>query len=148
MMSPDVKKNEGTETERPSATAGGPSRACARGRVLKVKGSINTSNPLRTRACATQARVREGYPAAFYGPAIADEVDSAVNYALESTGNSRDYRRAWCFYCLRLGVNTFLDQLDEVLSCARQGEIRQPAQAFHARLRRIKSQLDKRGGAR
>lgn len=128
------------ENERQSATGDGPSRACARGRDLMGMGVYTcTGKTLRSRARACED---------FYGPAIADDVDAAVDYAMAETHGDPKFRRILCFYCLRLGINTFLDQLDEVLSCARQGEIRQPAQAFHARLRRIKSQLDKRGGAR
>lgn len=109
--------------------------------VQKVKVSEYTyGNALRTRS-----RVRES----FYDPAITLDVDAAVDYALATTHNSTSYRSVLCFYCLRLGLNTFLDQLDLVLSLARQGEIRDPARAFHARLRRLKNQLDNRkGGAK
>ena len=112
----------------------------ARGRDLMGMGiDICTEESLRSRA---RARVR----ARFFDPAIADEVDAAVDEAMAQTGGSARFRRIWCFYCLRLGINTFLDQLDSVMSCARQGEIRYPAQAFHARLRRIKGQIDSQEG--
>lgn len=94
-----------------------------------------------------RTRVRED----FYGPAIARDVDVAVDHALATTNGSPDFRRAWCFYCLRLGVNTFIDQLDSVLACARQGELRNPARAFHARLRKMLNGIcgqAKKGGAR
>ena len=93
-----------------------------------------------------RARARARVRARFFDPAIADEVDAAVDEAMAQTGGSARFRRIWCFYCLRLGINTFLDQLDSVMSCARQGEIRYPAQAFHARLRRIKGQIDSQTG--
>lgn len=99
----------------------------------------------KEKACKTstgklseRVRARE----AFYGPTIMRDTDAAVDFALSETGNSQRYRRIWCFYCLRIGINTFLDQLDAVMSCYRQGEIRNPASAFHARLRHMKSQLD------
>lgn len=108
--------------------------------VQKVKVSKSTyGNTLRTRA-----RVREN----FYGPTITLDVDAAVDYALKATHNSTNYRSVLCFYCLRLGLNTFLDQLDLVLALARQGEIRDPARALHARLRRLKNQLDQTKGGR
>ena len=130
-----------TENERQSATGDGPSRAGARGRDKMEMGVYNTrtGKTLRSRARACEA---------FYDPAIDDEADDAVDYAMAETHGDPKFRSVWRFYCLQLGVNTFLDQLDVVLSCARLGEIWQPAKAFHARLRRIKDQLDKRGGAR
>ena len=111
------------------------------GAFRKEKGkSSSIGKSLRTRA-----RARED----FYAPSIQSETDAAVDYALKVTANNQAYRRAWCFYCLRLGINTFLDQLDIVMSSFRQGEIRFPAQAFHARLRRLKTQLDgMKGGAK
>lgn len=108
----------------------------ARGRDLMGMGS-NTCKykPLRSRA-----GVRER----FYDPAIASDVDAAVDEAMRQTGGDARYRRAWCHYCLHIGVNTFVDQLDSVMASARQGEIRNPASAFHARIRRMKDQLDER----
>ena len=102
-----------------------------------VMGSNTTGkcNALRSRA-----RARE----AFYGPAILNDADAAVDEAFRLTGGDVRYRRAWCFYCLRLGINTFLDQLDCVMSCYKKGEIREPAKAFHARLRLMKTALDER----
>ena len=118
-----------------------PSRTCACVRDLMVMGVYNTCTDKspRSRAHACED---------FYGPAIAYDVDAAVDYGMSLTHGNPKYRRAWCFYCLRLGINTFLDQLDEVLACAREGEIHEPARAFHARLRHIKDQFDKRGGAK
>lgn len=108
-----------------------------------------TGNTHRSRASVREARTRVGED--FYGPAIARDVDVAVDHALATTNGSPDFRRAWCFYCLRLGVNTFIDQLDSVLACARQGELRNPARAFHARLRKMLNGIcgqAKKGGAR
>ena len=86
---------------------------------------------------------------AFYDPAIEDDVGAATDYALKETGGSARYRGVWRFYCLAIGINTFLDQLDRVLGCHRQGEIRFPARAFRARIRNMKTKLDKaKGGAR
>ena len=129
----------------PQPTSPSRVRTCAR--VLKGEGlsNNNTGEPFRTRV-----RVREG----FYGPAIARDTDTAVDYALQATRNDPRYRSAWCFYCLHLGVNTFLDQLDAVLSCHAQGEILDPARAFHARLRQMadrtlgRIRTDGKGGAR
>lgn len=116
-----------------------PSRTRVHVRDLMVMGVYNTCTDKSLRS---RGRARED----FYAPVIAYDVDAAVDYGMSATHGDPKYRRAWCFYCLRLGINTFLDQLDAVLSCARQGEIHEPARAFHARLRHIKDQLDKQGG--
>ena len=114
---------------------GGGEASRARGRDLMVMGS-NTCKykPLRSRA-----GVRES----FYDPAIESDVDAVVEEAMRQTGGDKSYWRAWCFYCLQLGINTFVDQLDSVMSCYRQGEIREPPKAFHARLRRMLGQFDR-----
>jgi len=78
----------------------------------------------------------------FYDPIIENEIDLAVDHALTETGGSRQFRSVWRFYCREIGINTFLDQLDVVLSCHRQGEIKFPARAFHARIREMKTALD------
>ena len=110
--------------------------ACACVRDLMGMGSNTcTGSTLRSRA-----GVRER----FYDPAVASDVDAAVDEAMRQTGGDARYRRAWCHYCLHIGVNTFVDQLDSVMASARQGEIRNPASAFHARIRRMKDQLDER----
>ena len=114
---------------------GGGEASRARGRDQMVMGS-NTCKykPLRSRA-----GVRES----FYDPTIESEVDTVVDFAMTETGWSRRYRSCWCFYCLQLGINTFVDQLDSVMSCYRQGEIQEPPKAFHARLRRMLGQFDR-----
>ena len=43
-------------------------------------------------------------------------------------------RGIWVWYCQRLGLNQFLDLADEVISSARQGEIRYPVRAFQKNL--------------
>ena len=96
-----------------------------------------------------QALARARAHEAFYDPAIEDDADVATDYALKQTGGSAKYRGVWRFYCLQIGINTFLEQLNRVLSCYRQGELRFPARAFHARIRNMKTKLDEaKGGAR
>lgn len=109
----------------------GVAHACARDQMGDGYSYMLKGDTLRSRARACVD---------FYGPAIARDTDAAVDYALASTQGSADYRRALCFYCLHLGVNTFLDQLESVLACHRQGELSQPARAFHARLRKMATQ--------
>lgn len=147
----DGERGAGTGKVR---TPGAPTEdAASRTRVRDLMGygysNTCTGNTHRSRASVREARTRVGED--FYGPAIARDVDVAVDHALATTNGSPDFRRAWCFYCLRLGVNTFIDQLDSVLACARQGELRNPARAFHARLRKMLNGIcgqAKKGGAR
>jgi len=90
-------------------------------------------------------------PKDLYGPTIRREVDEAVDRALAETGGDARYRRALCFYCLRLGLNTFIDQLFDVMSCYGQNELDNPARAFHARLRKLTTHIFgriRKGGAR
>ena len=124
--------------ERPSAI---PARTCARDKEVKKDGDgvSKTNGSPRSRARAYEA---------FYDPAIEDDADVATDYALEKTGGSAKYRGVWRHYCINIGINTFLDQLDRVLSSYRQSEIRCPAKAFHARIRDMKTKLDEgKGGS-
>ena len=89
----------------------GPSRTCARGLDLDVDGNINISgNSLRPRAHACTWR----------------EACKAADYVLEHFGNPLRDRGIWVWYCQRLGLNQFLDLADEVISSARQGEVKSP----------------------
>lgn len=115
---------------------GGGEASRARGRDLMVMGG----NTCKYKPLGSRAGVRER----FYDPAVASDVDAAVDEAMRQTEGDSRYRRAWRYYCLHIGVNTFVDQLDSVMASARQGEIRNPASAFHARIRRMKDQLDER----
>ena len=117
-------------------------RARVRDREVRKDGDGvgKTNGSPRSRARAYEA---------FYDPAIEDDADVATDYALKKTGGSAKYRGVWRFYCLQIGINTFLEQLNRVLSCYRQGELRFPARAFHARIRNMKTRLDKaEGGAK
>ena len=116
-----------------------PSRTCARDKEFKKDGDgvSKTNGSLRSRA-----RACEG----FYDPAIEDDADAATDYAMKQTGGNPKYHGVWRFYCLAIGINTFLHQLYEVLACHRLGEIRFPARAFHARIRNMKARLDQPKG--
>ena len=118
------------------------SRTCARDEEVKKDGDgvSKTNGSPRSRARAYEA---------FYDPAIEDDADAATDYALSTTGGSAKYRGVWRFYCLEIGINNFLHQLSVVLSSRRQGELRCPARAFHARIRNMKTKLDEtKGGAK
>ena len=95
-------------------------RACVRG--LDVDGISISSNkaPLRPRV-----RVRERLLCTWR------EAVKAADYVLEHFGNRDRDRGIWVWYCRRIGLDTFLDIADEVISSARQGELRWPSRAFH-----------------
>ena len=88
----------------------GPSRTRARG--LNVNGNTSIPEaPLRPRAYACTWR----------------EACKAADYVLEHLGNPLRDRGIWVWYCQRLGHDRFLDLADEVISSARQHEIKWPA---------------------
>ena len=62
------------------------------------------------------------------------EACKAADYVLEHFGNPLRDRGIWVWYCQRLGLGTFLDLADEVISCARQHEIKWPVRAFQRHL--------------
>ena len=99
-------------------------RVCARG--LDVDG-INTCKctPHRPRG-----RVREGAKLL----CTWREACKAADYVLESFGDRCRDRGIWIWYCRRIGLDTFLDIADEVISSARQGELRYPVRAFQRHL--------------
>ena len=94
-------------------------------RGLDVDGSINTGNgsPLRP-------RVREGEKLL----CTWREACKAADYVLEHFGNKSRDRGIWIWYCRRIGLDVFLDIADEVISSARQGELRWPVRALQRHL--------------
>ena len=100
-------------------------RVCVRG--LDVDGSINTfkCSPLRPRG-----RVREGEKML----CTWREACKAADYVLEHFGDRSRDRGIWIWYCRRIGLDVFLDIADEVISSARQGELRWPTRALQRHL--------------
>ena len=74
---------------------------------------------------------------------IEDPVPAVVDEAMRTLNGDEAYRAVWTWYTVHLGVNTVLQQMYEVESAYRQHEIRWPAKAFHARLRRIYGDMEK-----
>ena len=62
------------------------------------------------------------------------EACKASDYVLEHFGNRCRDRGIWVWYCRRIGLDIFLDIADEVISSARQGELRNPVRAFQRHL--------------
>ncbi len=65
-----------------------------------------------------------------------DPVKVVVEEAVKSFG-SRDDFTIWAWYANRIGVNNFLELYFEQQSIMRRSELRNPAAAFHMRLKRF-----------
>ena len=113
-------------------------RPRARVRGLDVDGVYSCEcSPLRPRG-RTDVRTRESLLCTWR------EAVKAADYVLEHFGDRSRDRAIWVWYCRRIGLDTFLDIADEVVSSARQGELRWPARAFH---RHLQEALPKGGAA-
>jgi hypothetical protein len=62
------------------------------------------------------------------------EACKAADYVLEHFGDKCRDRGIWIWYCRRIGLDVFLDIADEVISSARQGELRWPTRALQRHL--------------
>lgn len=71
------------------------------------------------------------------------EACKAADYVLEHFGNKSRDRGIWIWYCRRIGLDVFLDIVDEVISSARQGELRWPVRALQ---RHLQEALPRKGG--
>ena len=96
----------------------------ARVRGLDVDGNLK----IPVRALRPRVRVREGLQCSWR------EACKAADYVLENFGNRRRDRGIWVWYCQRLGLGTFLDLADEIISSWKQQEIRWPVRAFQRHL--------------
>ena len=96
-----------------------------RARGLDVDGNVNipSSKPRR------RARTREALLCTWR------EACKATDYVLEHFGNPRRDRGIWVWYCQRIGLDTFLDLADEIISCWKQREIKYPIRAFQRNLK-------------
>ena len=97
-------------------------RVCARG--LDVDG-VSRSNSVALRS---RGRGREKLLCSWR------EACKAADYVLEHFGNKSRDRGIWIWYCRRIGLDAFLDIADEVISSARQGELRWPVRALQRHL--------------
>ena len=96
----------------------------ARVRGLDVDGNLK----IPVRALRPRGRGREGLQCSWR------EACKAADYVLEYFGNRRRDRGIWVWYCQRLGLGTFLDLADEIISSWKQQEIRWPVRAFQRHL--------------
>ena len=96
------------------------SRVRARG--LDVDGNVNIPDGAR------RPRARTGVKCTWR------EACKAADYVLERFGDRHRDRGIWVWYCQRIGLGTFLDLADEVISCWKQREIKCPVRAFQRHL--------------
>ena len=99
-----------------------PAASCARG--LDVDG-VSRSNSVALRP---RGRGREKLLCTWR------EACKAADYVLEHFGDKSRDRGIWIWYCRRIGLDAFLDIADEVISSARQGELRWPTRALQRHL--------------
>ena len=102
------------------------SRAASRARGLDVDG-INTC---KSAALRPRVRGRESEKLL----CTWREACKAADYVLEHFGDKSRDRGIWIWYCRRIGLDVFLDIADEVISSARQGELRWPTRALQRHL--------------
>lgn len=102
-----------------------PTASCVRG--LDVDGISKCNSD------ALRPRVREGEKML----CTWREACKAADYVLEHFGNKSRDRGIWIWYCRRIGLDVFLDIADEVISSARQGELRWPTRALQRHLQEV-----------
>ena len=119
----------------------------ARGRVRGMTyadGDVNSLNgSLADHARTRDARRRpftEAEVAAWRKRIFAETMDDPVKVAVEEAvklfGSSEDFT-IWAWYANRIGVNNFLELYFEQRSVMRYSTLRNPAAAFHMRLKRF-----------
>lgn len=133
-----------------------PSRAHARVVCNKPIGHTHTSI-INNTCFSDQARARAYARRKFHDAMVAawrerifangieDPVKVAVEEAVKDFGRSDDFT-IWAWYANRIGVNSFLELYFEQKSIMQTCTLRNPAAAFHARLKRFYAAL-KEGGA-
>ena len=98
------------------------------------------SDHARVRASARRRPFTEAEVAAWrervFGETLNDPVKVAVEEATMDFGNAKDFT-LWAWYANRIGVNNFLELYFEQKSIMRECILRNPAAAFHARLKRF-----------
>ena len=119
------------------------SRACARGMTDADGGKSScrvVSDRARVRARARRRPFTEAEVAAWrarvFGETLNDPVKVAVEEATKDFGSAKDFT-LWAWYANRIGVNSFLELYFEQKSILRACRLRNPAAAFHMRLKRF-----------
>ena len=84
-----------------------------------------------------------------FADGLEDPVKVAVEEAAKDFGRPEDFT-LWAWYANRIGVNSFLELYFEQKSVMHESHLRNPAAAFHARLKRFYAAYfgAKEGGAK
>ena len=98
------------------------------------------SDHAHVRARASRRQFTEAEVAAWreriFSDRLEDPVKVAVEEAVRDFGRPEDFT-LWAWYANRIGVNSFLELYFEQKSIMRECRLRNPAAAFHARLKRF-----------
>jgi hypothetical protein len=123
-----------------------PSASRARG-MTYAYGGINNTCYLSDHAHA-RARKRRPFSNAevaawrerIFAEGMEDPVKVAVEEAIRDFGREEDFT-IWAWYANRIGVNSFIELYFEQMSIMRKSTLRNPAAAFHMRLKRFYAAL-------
>ena len=129
--------------EKKKIAAGHPSRGRARG-MTYADGDVNSLNGSLTDHARTREARRRPFTEAevtawrkrIFAETMDDPVKVAVEEAVKLFGSSDDFT-IWAWYANRIGVNNFLELYFEQRSVMRHSTLRNPAAAFHMRLKRF-----------
>lgn len=107
----------------------------------------NLSDHARVRARAIPAALVAAWRDRIFADGIEDPVKAAVWEAVKDFGGADDFT-IWAWYANRIGVNSFLELYFEQMSIMRTCVMRNPAAAFHMRLKRFYAALTDGGAER
>ena len=151
-MAPRTKTGEKTMNSNSSkklSTSPHPSLACARV-VCKPNGHTHTS--IINTCFSDHAHARTYARRLFHDEMVAawrerifaetgeDPVKFAVSEAIKDFGRAEDFT-LWAWYANRIGVNSFIELYFEQKAIMRTSTLRNPAAAFHSRLKRFYAAL-------
>ena len=135
------------------STSPRPSLACARV-VCKPNGHTHTSiintcfsDHARARARAIPEEFIAAWRERIFAETGEDPVKFAVSEAIKDFGRAEDFT-LWAWYANRIGVNSFIELYFEQKAIMRTSTLRNPAAAFHSRLKRFYAALAEKEVAR
>ncbi len=108
--------------------------------------NISLSDHAHVRARAIPEEFVAAWRERIFANGLEDPVKVAVEEAVRDFGSAKDFT-LWAWYANRIGVNNFLELYFEQKSIMRECRLRNPAAAFHARLKRFYAAMMPKGGA-
>ena len=123
---------------------------CSRHTHTGISNNACLSDHAHVRARAKRRPFTEAEVAAWreriFGEMLNDPVKVAVEEAIRDFGSAKDFT-LWAWYANRIGGNNFLELYFAQKSIMRDCRLRNPAAAFHARLKRFYAAMMPKGGA-